>query len=104
MNEWVVIAVLGALVGLRVAAVAFIVAFIVRPVTSCPACFRSTFPIRKGWLRLLRTHLEWRWCPTCGWEGLARRLPRARSAPSAPTAGRHAPEASGLQDGLGPGG
>lgn len=104
MNEWVVIAVLGALVGLRVLAVAFLVAFIIRPVRSCPACFRSTVPIRTAWLRLLRAHLEWRWCATCGWEGLARRRPRAKSAPSGAAGDRPAPEASGLHDGQGPGG
>lgn len=104
MNEWVVIAVLGALVGLRVAAVAFLVAFIVRPVRSCPACFRGTIPIRKRWLRLLRAHLEWRWCPGCGWEGPARRWPRAKSPHAAPPAGRPAPEPSGRPDGQGPDG
>lgn len=103
MNEWVVVAVLGALVGLRVLAVAFIVAFIVRPVLSCPACFQSTVPIRKEWLRLFRSHLEWRWCANCGWEGLARRLPKAKGAPSGPAGGRPTSEASGFQDGPGPG-
>lgn len=30
--------------------------------------------------RLTRGHMQQRWCPGCGWEGLARRAPRLRTA------------------------
>jgi len=82
MNEWIVVGVLVALVGLRVMMVGMLVLFIIRPVRGCPACFRDTFPLRKWWLRWITFRMEWRWCPSCGWEGLARRMPAgARAGP-----------------------
>lgn len=71
------------LVLIRVLAVSIGAALIVRPVTTCPACFRSTVPIRKGWLRLAPAY-EWRWCMSCGWQGIGKRVPRRRP-PAAPT-------------------
>lgn len=48
----------------------------------CSECDEETLLIRTrvpGRLaaRLTRRRVQWRWCPRCGWEGLAR---RARSA------------------------
>lgn len=83
MNEWVVLAVLLSLVALRVMAVGILVLFIIRPVRACPACFRDTFPLRKWWLRWITFRMEWRWCPSCGWEGLARRRSLRSGVPSA---------------------
>lgn len=86
MNEFLVVGVLLGLVALRAVVVAFMVFFIIRPVRACPACFRDTFPLRKRWLHALgfvAHHLEWRWCPFCDWQGLARRVqvpaPQARA-------------------------
>jgi len=38
-------------------------------VRDCPACFRETLLLRRPWLRRVVPWLEWRWCPTCGWQG-----------------------------------
>jgi hypothetical protein len=63
------------LIAIRYAAVLFLAALIIRPVQACPACRTSfTMPVRQPWLRLLARHYEWRWCPACGWQALARRV------------------------------
>jgi hypothetical protein len=68
------IAIFAALVLIRYAAVLLLASLIVRPVLVCPACLRSaTVAVRQVWLRPIARHFEWRWCPSCGWQALARR-------------------------------
>lgn len=67
----VAVATLLALVILRVALLTIGSLLLVRPVRDCPACFRPTAPILHRWLQRL-TRLQLRWCPACGWRGLAR--------------------------------
>lgn len=67
------VVVLGALVFLRWGLVAVAALLLLRPAKSCPACFRRTLLIRRPVLRAMLWMAEWRWCPACGWEGLARR-------------------------------
>ena len=59
--------------------------FLVARVRDCPACFEPTLKLRRPWLRRVAPWLEWRWCPTCGWQGLSRTreggLVRAVAAP-----------------------
>ncbi|HUH13963.1 MAG TPA: hypothetical protein VMK65_12690 [Longimicrobiales bacterium] len=66
---WVLV--FGGLVLLRVLVVGIGVALLIRPARSCPACFRATLPIRTPLLRHFRRY-EWRWCPACRWQALAR--------------------------------
>lgn len=68
------------LVLLRAGLVLFGAALILRPVSSCPACFRPTLLLRRPWLRRLAPWMEWRWCPQCGWEGPGKRRARAGEA------------------------
>jgi hypothetical protein len=69
------IAIFFGLVAIRYAAVLFLAALIIRPVRSCPACLVAhTIPIRQPWLRPIARQYEWRWCPACGWQALARRV------------------------------
>lgn len=64
------------LVGMRWVLLAVGVALLVRPVSSCPACAASsTLGLHRPWLRWIVSWLEWRWCPECGWQGPARRVP-----------------------------
>lgn len=65
--------VLVGLVVMRWGLLAFGAALVIRPVDDCPACFRPAFLLRRPWLRRLAPWFEWRWCPRCGWQGLARR-------------------------------
>lgn len=51
----------------------------------CTRCDGETLPIRMrrpgriaSWL--LRRRLEWRWCPRCSWEGMARGGDRPRKS------------------------
>lgn len=68
------IAVFVALVLLRYGAVLFLAALIIRPVHNCPACGAAlTVPVQQPWLRMLARRYEWRWCPSCGWQALAKR-------------------------------
>ena len=61
-----------ALVLIRFFAVMVLVFLVIKPVSSCPACFAAeTVTIQRPLLRLLGSNLEWRWCPDCGWEALA---------------------------------
>ncbi|HUF51780.1 MAG TPA: hypothetical protein VMN60_13220 [Longimicrobiales bacterium] len=69
------ITVFAALVLIRYLAILALAALIIRPVRACPACFADTFPVRQRWLRPLAGQYEWRWCPTCGWQAIARRTP-----------------------------
>lgn len=71
-----VVLVLLALALLRVAVVALGGALLVRPVRACPACFRATVSVRRPWLDRLARGYEWRWCPYCHWQGIARRVRR----------------------------
>ncbi|MFP3947254.1 MAG: hypothetical protein ACLFWG_00860 [Longimicrobiales bacterium] len=61
---------------------------LVARVRDCPACFEPTFKLRRPWLRRLAPWLQWRWCPTCGWQGLSRKadggLVRTVTAPPKP--------------------
>lgn len=56
----------------------------------CSGCDEETLLIRPrllgrvgGWLSLGR--VQWRWCPRCAWEGMARRPARTRPLPGAPS-------------------
>lgn len=49
---------------------------LIRPVRACPACFAATLLIERRWLGRFAPRLEWRWCPHCRWQGLARRESR----------------------------
>ncbi|MDX1568209.1 MAG: hypothetical protein R3223_10445 [Longimicrobiales bacterium] len=64
--------------------------FLVARVRDCPACFEPTLKLRRPWLRRLASWLEWRWCPTCSWQGLSRRkeggLARTAARPPEPDA------------------
>jgi hypothetical protein len=58
---------------------AFVMIYLLLPVDRrCGRCDEETLLIRVnragriGFLMAFR-HVEWRWCPQCGWEGLARR-------------------------------
>ncbi|MBI4541160.1 MAG: hypothetical protein HY704_16790 [Gemmatimonadetes bacterium] len=70
-----------ALVLVRAVVILVALAFLVQPVSSCPACFAPTLPIVKRWLRILAPRFEWRWCPRCGWQGPARRVHDAPMQP-----------------------
>jgi hypothetical protein len=59
---------------LRFAVVAAGAALLIRPVLACPACFATTAAVRRPWLERFARRYEWRWCPHCRWEGLARRV------------------------------
>lgn len=57
---------------------------------SCNGCDEDTLLIRPSragrigaWLSLGR--IQWRWCPRCGWEGLARRSGGAPRSPAPST-------------------
>lgn len=69
-------AVLGALVLLRWGFIFVGALLLLRPARSCPACFRRTLRIRRPVLTALLPRAEWRWCPSCRWQGPARREPR----------------------------
>ena len=73
----VIVAVLLGLVLLRLLLVAVGAALIVRPVIDCPACFGPSFGLHRHWLEWFVQWIEWRWCPRCGWQGPARRVPEA---------------------------
>lgn len=69
----VIVSILLALSLLRIVAVAVGAAMLIKPVRACPACYQDTVSIRRLWLDRLARKYEWRWCPHCRWEGLARR-------------------------------
>jgi hypothetical protein len=75
MVPMLVIAIFAALVLIRYAAILFLAGLIIRPVQTCPACRANlTMPVRRPWLRPVGRLYEWRWCPACGWQALARRV------------------------------
>ena len=80
-SSTITVVVLLGLVLLRFVLLGLFAALIIRPVVECPACFRSTFALHRPWLRRLVSWLEWRWCPHCGWSGLARMIPDRPPAP-----------------------
>jgi hypothetical protein len=38
----------------------------------CPRCANETLPIRSAFLHPFRSMTTFRWCISCGWEGLTR--------------------------------
>lgn len=64
-----IVAVLFLLVLLRWGLLVVGAALVIPRIRSCPACFADTVPVRRRWLRAVLPWLQWRWCPTCGWEG-----------------------------------
>jgi len=71
----VLLAVFAVLVALRAFAILFLLAFIVRPVRTCPACLTgATIPVYRRVLLVTGRRFEWRWCPSCGWQALTRRV------------------------------
>jgi hypothetical protein len=69
----VVVLVLAGLVLLRFILIGIGALLIIRPVRDCPACFQASVRIRYAWLALVAPGFEWRWCPSCGWQGPSRR-------------------------------
>jgi hypothetical protein len=74
-SSGIIVSVLLGLVALRLLLIGLGAALIMRPVFDCPACFGPSFPLHRRWLRRLAPWIEWRWCPRCGWQGPARRVP-----------------------------
>lgn len=69
------VTVLLGLVGLRWILLGVGAALLLRPVSSCPACFQPTLLQEVTWLiRRAAPWLEWRFCPHCRWQGPARRV------------------------------
>jgi hypothetical protein len=81
LSRWIVdysafaVYVLIGLVVLRGILIGIGAALILRPVTDCPACFAPTLLLQRKWFRRLLPWMEWRWCPHCGWNGPAKRVP-----------------------------
>jgi hypothetical protein len=67
----IVVYVFLALVLLRVLLVGVGAAMLIRPVEKCPACFYDTLKLQRPVFGL-KKWIEWRWCPSCSWQGLAR--------------------------------
>ena len=78
--ELAVAVVLLGLVVLRVLIVTVLGLLIIRPVRECPACFEPTVPIRWPLVLRLATGFEWRWCPSCRWQGPARKVSGRRAS------------------------
>jgi hypothetical protein len=68
------------LVVVRTLALLAFIAVIARPVQACPACFAETLAVRSPWLVTVRRWFEVRWCPRCGWQGVAQKKRRAPAA------------------------
>jgi hypothetical protein len=66
------------------ALLAFIMIYLLLPSDrSCAQCDEETLWIRSNRAGRLGSALslgrvQWRWCPRCGWEGLARRAPQEK--------------------------
>lgn len=58
---------------LRIVVLVLGAAMVVHHVRECPACGRDTVAVQRRWLEIAGDRYEWRWCPVCGWEGVARR-------------------------------
>ena len=67
--------VLGGLVVLRWALVVFLATLMLQSARSCPACFNETISVQRPLLALVLPMAEWRWCPTCRWQGPSRKTP-----------------------------
>jgi hypothetical protein len=72
--------------GAKVVLALVMIYLLLPPDRSCNLCEEETLLIRTNRLgrigfRLSFGRVQWRWCPRCGWEGLARRAPK----PAAPT-------------------
>ena len=65
--------VLGGLVVVRVGLVWLGAALLLRPARECPACFQPTALVRRPLLTALLPNAEWRWCPSCAWQGPTRK-------------------------------
>lgn len=72
------------------ALLAFVMIYLLLPTDqSCSQCDEETLLIRVNRVgrigfALTYGHVQWRWCPRCGWEGLARRGGRAAGPPPRP--------------------
>jgi hypothetical protein len=66
------VVVLGGLVLLRFVIVGVGAALLLRPVRECPACFAHTVRVKRPVLEAVTRIAEWRWCTSCGWQGLGR--------------------------------
>jgi hypothetical protein len=65
------------LVVIRLLAIVAAVVVLARPVRTCPACLEpGTAAVTTWWLTPVRGRMEIRWCPQCGWEGIARKQRR----------------------------
>ena len=71
-------------------------------VRDCPACFEPTLKLRSPWLRRLVPWLEWRWCPTCGWQGPSRMHEGGLARPPVRSGVRPQDEASSEEQGVRP--
>lgn len=65
--------VLGVLVVLRWGLIWLGVGLVLRPARACPACFQPTIKILRPTVTALFPSTEWRWCPSCKWQGLAKK-------------------------------
>ena len=66
--------VLGGLFVLRIVAATVVFVLILPHGDRCPLCDAVTLRVESPALRRLRLPLVKRWCLTCGWEGVMRRL------------------------------
>jgi hypothetical protein len=66
------VVVLGGLVLLRFIIIGVGVALLLRPAHECPACFGRTARVKRPVLEGVTRIAEWRWCLSCGWQGLGR--------------------------------
>jgi hypothetical protein len=76
-----VVVVLFATVLLRAAIVLTVVYLMLPKAFSCPRCADKLTMIRHPILRRLLPQIEHRWCLTCGWSGIVRRVPTTRPQP-----------------------
>lgn len=61
----------------------------------CPRCGTETVPIRARLLHPVRSLAQLRWCMSCGWEGVARRVRGRRVPPPLEAVPENASEAGG---------
>lgn len=76
-----VVVVLFATVLLRAGIVIGVVYLMLPKAFSCPHCADKLTLIHHPILRVLLPQVEHRWCLSCGWSGVVRRLPRPRPLP-----------------------
>lgn len=70
--------VLGALVVLRCGLIWFGAGLLLHSARECPACFRPTIKVLRPVVTAMLPNAEWRWCPSCEWQGLARKSEERR--------------------------